>query len=164
MCGIAGIVGAGSSERSVQAMIDTLVHRGPDGCGVWSAKEFPVTLGHRRLAIVDLSPTGHQPMTHQNGRKTITYNGELYNTAELQNQLKTAGYQFRGTSDTEVLLSAFDHWGTDAFRRLNGMFALAIVDEDKGQLYLARDRCGQKPLFFTHGDNQFAFASEIKAL
>src|SRR5262245_14883390 len=177
MCGIAGYV-AGSDARPFAAFqagaLRTLAHRGPDDTG-WSIDgrsgtgDPPEGLGrwglfHRRLSILDLSPLGHQPMATPDGRYTITYNGEIYNYVELRQQLEREGVQFRSQSDTEVLLWAFVRWGPDCLTRLVGMFALAIVDRDRKQMFLARDFFGIKPLYFARPAGGFAFASEIKAL
>ncbi|HEY4283103.1 MAG TPA: asparagine synthase (glutamine-hydrolyzing) [Chthoniobacterales bacterium] len=165
MCGIAGLLeldGAPASASLTQRMIDMVRHRGPDGDAVWT--ENSVGLGHRRLAIIDLSPGGVQPMTSANGRYVITYNGELYNFRELRKELEAIGHTFRTRSDTEVLLAAFVQWNTEAFVRFNGMFALAIYDREERSLLLARDRFGVKPLYFAHAGSTFLFGSEIKAL
>jgi asparagine synthase (glutamine-hydrolysing) len=165
MCGIAGLLelnGAPAAAPLAQRMIDMLAHRGPDGDGVWA--EGPAGLAHRRLAIIDLSPGGAQPMASGNGRYMITYNGELYNFRELRRDLEALGHSFRSRSDTEVLLAAFVQWGTGAFVRLNGMFALAIYDRQERTLLLARDRFGVKPVYFAQTETTFLFGSEIKAL
>lgn len=171
MCGIAGIVGArnwtGREElvRRAQNMADRLSHRGPDDQGVWIDERRGVALSHRRLAVIDLSPLGHQPMTSRSGRYTIVFNGEIYNFGKLRLELTAANYAFRGRSDTEVLLAAMDCWGLrDAVERLIGMFAFAVWDRDEEALYLVRDRLGVKPLFFGKAAGQWAFASEISAI
>lgn len=153
MCGIAGIVdpaGRYSPEERrghLMAMTDAVRHRGPDGEGAWL--EGPVALGHRRLAIVDLSPTGAQPMISASGRYVITYNGEIYNHLELRAALSRPGVCWRGTSDTEVLLAGFEAWGIEgALERCVGMFAFALWDRHEKRLTLARDRFGEKPLYF----------------
>jgi len=165
MCGIAGIVdlnGETISPVILQRMTDAIAHRGPDGEGHWI--EGPVGFGHRRLAIIDLSPGGHQPMISADHRYVITYNGEIYNYREIRAELQAAGYWFRSHSDTEVLLHALAHWGTDALVRLNGMFALALWDRKKKQLLLARDRYGVKPLYVCQQGNRVMFSSEQKAI
>ncbi len=165
MCGIAGLInldGAPASLPLLQAMTDAIAHRGPDGEGHWI--EGPVGLGHRRLAIIDLSPLAHQPMVSIEHRYVLTYNGEIYNFRELRAELEAAGYWFRSQSDSEVLLAALSHWGPDALTRLNGMFAFALWDRKDRTLMLARDRYGIKPLYFAQQGGSFAFASEQKAL
>jgi asparagine synthase (glutamine-hydrolysing) len=167
MCGIAGLwrfSGARASAllADAQAMTAAIAYRGPDGDGHWSDAEAGIALGHRRLAIIDLSPTGQQPMASASGRFVITYNGELYNTGEIAAEL---AMPFRGTSDTEVLVEAIARFGIDgALQRANGLFAFAVFDREKRVLHLARDRLGIKPLYFTRQNGLFAFASELKAL
>jgi asparagine synthase (glutamine-hydrolysing) len=165
MCGIAGLLeldGAPASASVTQRMIDMVRHRGPDGDAVWT--ENSVGLGHRRLAIIDLSPGGAQPMVSSDGRYVITYNGELYNFREIRRELEALGHGFRTRSDTEVLLAAYRQWQTEAFLRFNGMFALAIYDRHDRSLLLARDRFGVKPLYYARAGSTFLFGSEIKAL
>jgi asparagine synthase (glutamine-hydrolysing) len=165
MCGIAGIVdltGETISPVILQRMTDAIAHRGPDGEGHWI--EGPVGFGHRRLAIIDLSPGGHQPMISADHRYVITYNGEIYNYREIRAELQAAGYWFRSQSDTEVLLHALAHWGADALVRLNGMFALALWDRKEKRLLLARDRYGVKPLYVAQQGHKVMFASEQKAI
>jgi len=167
MCGIAGVwrlAGASAEELAAQsrAMTDAIAYRGPDGDGHWSDPAVGVALGHRRLAIIDLTPTGLQPMTSADGRFVITYNGELYNRAEMAGELDRP---WRGTSDTEVLLEAIAAFGIDgALERANGLFAFAVFDRGTRTLHLARDRLGIKPLYWTRQNGTFAFASELKAL
>lgn len=164
MCGILGWIGAADpmdKERFGEAL-DLLAHRGPDDRGV---VEFPgALLGHRRLSIVDLSPTGHQPMVEAESGAAIVFNGEIYNHLELRAELEKLGHRFRGTSDTEVLLHALLHWGDAALGRLNGMWAFAFWDPCKRRLLLSRDRFGVKPLYYRIGREGLAFASEPKAL
>jgi asparagine synthase (glutamine-hydrolysing) len=165
MCGIAGFLnldGAPASPEMLQCMTDAIAHRGPDGEGHWI--EGGVGLGHRRLAIIDLSLLAHQPMVSVEHRFVLTYNGEIYNYRELRAELEAAGYWFRSRSDVEVLLSALQHWGTDALAKLNGMFAFALWDRKDRTLLLARDRYGVKPLYVARQGKRFAFASEQKAL
>jgi asparagine synthase (glutamine-hydrolysing) len=166
MCGIAGIVtsdGTPPNEGVIRRMADAVAHRGPDGDGIWIRPG--VGLGHRRLAIIDLSPAGSQPMSTQDGLFTIVYNGEVYNFQELREELVKLGSTFRSTSDTEVVLEAFRRWGKDCVKRLRGMFAFAIWDASQKRLFFARDRIGKKPLFYRILKNgSFAFASEIKSL
>ncbi len=167
MCGIAGIwrfAGAAADELAAQsrAMTDAIAYRGPDGDGHWSDPAVGLALGHRRLAIIDLTPTGLQPMTSHDGRIVLTYNGELYNRAEMAAELDRP---WRGTSDTEVLLEAIAAFGIDgALARANGLFAFAAFDRATRTLHLARDRLGIKPLYWTRQNATFAFASELKAL
>ena len=164
MCGIAGFIeldGAPASPALLQKMTDAIAHRGPDGEGHWL--ENNVGLGHRRLAIIDLSPLAHQPMVSVEHRYVLTYNGEIYNYRELRAELEAAGCWFRSQSDSEVLLAALSHWGTDALLKLNGMFAFALWDRKEKTLLLARDRYGVKPLYVAHQGSFFAFASEQKA-
>ncbi len=155
MCGIAGLIDPtlrGDPEgldRLATSMGDRLAHRGPDDAGTWVDARWGVGLGHRRLSIVDLSPLGHQPMASADGRYVITFNGEIYNFPALRDELEGRGHRFRGHSDTEVLLAAIDAWGLDgALRRANGMFALAVWDAETRTLHLARDRLGEKPLYY----------------
>ena len=165
MCGIAGIVnvnGRPVSNKVVQRMTRALAHRGPDGEGVWV--DACVGLGHRRLAILDLSPAGRQPMQSPEGRFVIVYNGEVYNFQNLRVELEAQGYTFHTRTDTEVVLKAYQAWGPACIHRLNGMFAFAIWDVREKELFLARDRYGVKPLYYYFRDGVLLFASEIKAL
>ena len=163
MCGFCGLYGTSSSDRlnrGVSRMVATIAHRGPDDEGVFIGDG--VALGHRRLSIIDLSATGAQPMSF--GSVTVVYNGESYNFSQLRSELKRLGRQFRGGSDTEVLLHAYHAWGLDGLARLEGIFSFALWDSDRRRLVLMRDRLGIKPLFYAwHGD-QLAFGSEIKAV
>lgn len=162
MCGIFGFVGH-LPRQLAQHCTETLAHRGPDGEGLW--QQDGITLGHRRLAILDTSNAGHQPMVSQGGRFVLTYNGELYNYLELRRELETMGTRFCTASDTEVLLAGFQVWGPKCLARFNGMWALGIWDRHDERLFLARDRFGKKPLFFTRlAGGSVAFASEMKAL
>jgi asparagine synthase (glutamine-hydrolysing) len=165
MCGIAGIVlldGAPVSPAVLQRMTDAVAHRGPDGEGHWI--EGNVGLGHRRLAIIDLSPAGHQPMISSDHRYVLSYNGEVYNFRELRAELEARGYWFRSKTDSEVVLNALAEWGLAALDRFNGMFALALWDRKERVLTLARDRYGIKPLYYAQQQDRFAFGSEQKAL
>jgi len=168
MCGILGFLGTRIARRSFEASLDRLRHRGPDSAGIWEDPGRDVRLGHRRLAIIDLSPTGAQPMEDPSGRWVIVFNGEIYNFQDLRPELEGLGSRFRGSSDTEVLLEAYKHWGQNLLQRLNGMFAFAIYDKGTPQvpptLFLARDRAGKKPLYYVHSGTSFRFASELKAL
>jgi asparagine synthase (glutamine-hydrolysing) len=165
MCGIAGILnldGAPASPVLLRKMTDAIAHRGPDGEGHYT--DGNAGLGHRRLAIIDLSPAGHQPMLTRDGRYAISYNGEIYNFQELRAELESLGYPFRSRTDSEVVLNAYAEWGERALDRFNGMFALAIWDKRERALFLARDRYGIKPLYYTRQGNVFLFGSEIKAI
>nr|WP_287411749.1 asparagine synthase (glutamine-hydrolyzing) [Pseudodesulfovibrio sp.] len=165
MCGICGLLNF-SSERpdaaTLRAMTDAIRHRGPDGEGFYI--DGPVGFGHRRLAIIDLSEAAAQPMVSEDGRYVLTYNGEVYNFQELRKELRDLGYGFRSTSDTEVILIAYQHWGKACVERFNGMFAFAIWDTRKQELFLARDRYGIKPLYYAFFGNTFLFGSEQKAI
>lgn len=165
MCGIAGIInldGAPVSPVLLKRMTDAIAHRGPDGEGQWI--EGSVGIGHRRLAIIDLSPAGHQPMISADHRYVLSYNGEVYNYQELRLELEARGYWFRSKSDSEVVLNAFAEWGADALLRFNGMFGLALWDRKEKSLLLARDRYGVKPLYYARQGKRFAFGSEQKAI
>jgi asparagine synthase (glutamine-hydrolysing) len=145
-------------------MRDTIAHRGPDGAGIWSAPDHSVVLGHRRLAILDLSPTGAQPMENSRGTSVVVFNGEIYNHEELRRELAAGGARFAGRSDTEVLLATYDAWGERCVERLRGMFAFAIYDQTRQVLFMARDRAGEKPLYWARHRDGLVFASELKAL
>lgn len=165
MCGVAGIVnytGASVAPPVLQAMTDAIAHRGPDGEGHWI--EGGIGLGHRRLAIIDLSPLAHQPMMSHDNRYVLSYNGEIYNYRELRTELEGMGYPFRSQSDSEVLLVAWSAWGVKALDRLNGMFAFAIWDRTDKTLILARDRYGIKPLYIAETQRGLVFGSEQKAI
>jgi asparagine synthase (glutamine-hydrolysing) len=164
MCGIAGLFNSCGSriDRAViKRMTDAISHRGPDDEGFYIKNNF--AMGHRRLSIIDLSGSGHQPMTFENSGLWIVYNGEIYNYIELRKELESAGFKFRTRSDTEVLLASYMHWGVNAFQRFNGMWAIAIYDEKRRSLLLCRDRYGIKPLYYYHRNGYFGFASEYKA-
>jgi len=166
MCGIAAVVNWGDVE-SLQLMIKRQEHRGPDDGGVWHstlADGSWVGLGSRRLSILDLSNAGHMPMQNQDGSVVVTYNGEIYNYPELREELESKGYRFRSRSDTEALLYLYEQDGVDCVRRLNGMFAFAIWDQARQQMFVARDHFGIKPLYFTVRGHRVAFASEAKSL
>jgi len=171
MCGIAGILDPRGGMRSDElldvatTMVDTLSHRGPDDGGAWADESAGVALASRRLAVVDLSHEGHQPMTSADGRWTITFNGEIYNHLGLRKRLEAEGARFRGHSDTEVLLTALLHWGlARTLSLLNGMYAIAAWDSDHRTLSLIRDRLGEKPLYYGMVDGALIFGSELKAL
>ena len=165
MCGIAGMVGldgAAISPAVLKRMTEAIAHRGPDGEGQWI--EGGVALGHRRLAIIDLTPAGQQPMVSADHRYVLTFNGEIYNFLELKAELETRGYWFRSRTDSEVVLNALAEWGAKALDRFNGMFALALWDRRERKLLLARDRYGIKPLYYAQQGHVFAFGSEQKAI
>jgi asparagine synthase (glutamine-hydrolysing) len=167
MCGIGGFLASRPApkpelEARLWAMVAALRHRGPDDEGVWT--DGRAGLAHARLSIIDLSPLAHQPMASADGAVWISYNGEIYNFAEIRRDLEAAGYAFRSRSDTEVIVNGWHAWGAGIFSRLNGMFALALWDGRSRRLVLARDRLGKKPLYYTRTPARFAFASEIKAL
>jgi len=165
MCGIAGIFNLNGEPVSpvfLRGMTDALAHRGPNGEGYY-IDNF-VGLGHRRLAILDLSPAGHQPMQTPDGQIVVTYNGEIYNFQELRLELEARGYAFRSRTDTEVLLYAYAEWGLEMVPRLNGIFAAAFWDRRRQELILLRDRFGAKPLYYTIQGHVFLFGSEVKAL
>jgi asparagine synthase (glutamine-hydrolysing) len=168
MCGISGIVtnGGAFGRELLEAMNERLRHRGPDDGGVWlgGVGDVHVGLGARRLSVIDPSPRGHMPMTSADGRFTITYNGEVYNFGGLRRELESLGRPFRSDTDTEVVLNAYAEWGPESLHRLNGMFAFAVWDAREGELFVARDRLGKKPLHYTESCGRFAFASEMKAL
>lgn len=161
MCGIFGYIG-NIHEQIAARCLHTLTHRGPDGYGLWHQDN--ITLGHRRLSILDLSESGRQPMSYANGRYWITFNGEIYNFIEIRSELKKKGYTFESDSDTEVILAAYIEWGPDCCLKFNGMWAFAIWDDVEKRLFLSRDRFGKKPLFYAFLRNNFAFASEMKAI
>lgn len=163
MCGIAGFVGAGD-RSDIERMAGALAHRGPDGEGFHIDAKAAVFLGHRRLAVVDLA-TGDQPMWSADGQVGVVFNGEIYNHVELRAQLQAKGHQFQTDhSDTEVLIHGYREWGEELPRRLNGMFAFAVYDRPRRRLFLARDRFGEKPLYYTQQKGVFGFASELTAL
>lgn len=164
MCGIAGYLNLNArpaSEIILKKMTDKIRHRGPDGEGQFV--DGALALGHRRLAIIDLSPLGHQPMASRDSRYVISYNGEIYNFKEIRLELEANGHQFKSKTDTEVILNAYIQWGAGAVSRFNGMFGFAIWDKVEKKLFLARDRYGIKPLYYVQRDNLFLFASENKA-
>jgi asparagine synthase (glutamine-hydrolysing) len=161
MCGIFGHIGY-IEQSKVKHCTNTLTHRGPDSFGIYHKDEF--TFGHRRLAILDLSESGQQPMPYLKERYWTVFNGEIYNFLEIKKKLETFGYKFYTQSDTEVVLAAYDKWQEKCLNKFNGMWALAIYDTKKKELFISRDRFGKKPLFYTKYNNSFAFASEMKAL
>jgi asparagine synthase (glutamine-hydrolysing) len=165
MCGIAGVMhfdGAAVCPDLVAAMTRTIAHRGPDGDGYYI--DNPVGLGHRRLAIIDLSPAGKQPMANEDGSIWVTYNGEIYNFQEIRQELARRGHFFRSATDSEVIVHAYEEWGVDCLARFNGMFAFALWDGRRRRLWLARDRLGIKPLFYACLPDRLLFGSEMKAI
>jgi asparagine synthase (glutamine-hydrolysing) len=171
MCGIAGFLDRSNgavAERfheCVAAMTIAISHRGPDDTGAWIDVPSGIALGHRRLSILDLSAEGHQPMQSAGGGFVVVFNGEIYNFQELRRELEHLGHRFRGHSDTEIMLAAFDQWGLEAsLRRFNGMFAFALWDRRNRILHLSRDRMGKKPLYYGWAGDTFLFGSELKAL
>lgn len=166
MCGIIGILYRQipkENKRDIKIALNLLHHRGPDDKGIWTDNRH-IQLGHTRLSILDLSPLGHQPMCHQNQKYWITFNGEIYNYVELREELVNLGHHFISKTDTEVILAAYSQWGTSCLEKLRGMFAFAIWDTDRETLFLARDRTGEKPLYYYYDQETFYFASELKAL
>lgn len=169
MCGIAGIVEYSPSQPTIseallKRMSDAIAHRGPDDDGQWMSPNRKAGLAFRRLAIIDLSANGHQPMTTPDGRFTIVFNGEVYNHRALRNELEAKGYQYRSQSDTETILYGFAEWGAEVLQKMVGMWGLAIWDDQKQELFCARDRIGIKPLYYTLQGGRFLFGSEIKAM
>ncbi len=165
MCGICGIYnlkGEPVSSVYLRQMTEAIAHRGPDGEGMFT--DGAVGLGHRRLAVIDLSPAGHQPMLTSDGRYALTCNGEIYNFQELRLVLESLGHQFRSRTDAEVVLHAYAEWGQKCVERFNGMFAFAVWDKGRHELFLARDRYGMKPLYYAFCGDCFLFASEQKAI
>ncbi|MEP7109021.1 MAG: asparagine synthase (glutamine-hydrolyzing), partial [Ferruginibacter sp.] len=177
MCGIAGIITSNNllvSEERIKKMINSIAHRGPDGEGYWINADGNVGLGHRRLAIIDLTRDAAQPMQLVPGvspslagndqRYTITCNGEIYNYIEIKEELYKKGYRFNSHSDTEIILAAYDYWKKDCLLHFDGMFSLAIWDNKEKNLFAARDRFGEKPFYYYLDKDQFVFGSEMKAL
>ena len=171
MCGLTGFLNRTRDQSAeqmrdiLQRMTTTLVHRGPDDTGLWCDPESGMGLGFQRLAIVDLSPAGHQPMKSSCGRFVIVFNGEIYNHPELRSELVALGHSFRGNSDTEVLVEGFAEWGIEpTILRSLGMFAIAVWDTRQRELTLVRDRLGKKPLYYGQFGSSLIFGSETKAL
>lgn len=169
MCGICGVYSFGQNrppvdEEYVQTMRDLIAHRGPDDAGVYLSPNGKVGLANRRLSIIDLSAAGRQPMCNEDGSVWIAYNGEVYNFADYRAELEAAGHTFRSNTDTEVTIHLYEEYGHDVVHKLRGMFAFAIWDERKNELFFARDRIGVKPLYYTLHDGRFIFASEIKSI
>src|SRR5689334_9049207 len=168
MCGIAGLVSL-EPQTLIGPMLASIEHRGRDDEGVWVSDVIDdsgntACLGHRRLAIIDPTPAGHEPMLSPDGRFVLTFNGEIYNYRELRDELRPRGHQFKTDCDAEVLLAAIAEWGWDSVSRLNGMFAFAVWDNRERTLTLVRDHVGIKPLYYAVVDGSFIFGSEIKAI
>ncbi len=171
MCGIAGFLSFKPNQtRDLlqpigEKMSDALIHRGPDDSGIWTDEENMILLAHRRLSILDLSPSGHQPMFFPGGRYVLIFNGEIYNCLEIREELKKLSFQFKGHSDTEAMLAAFETWGVvESLKKFIGMFAAALWDKKEKELFLIRDRMGKKPLYYGFMGDTFLFGSELKAL
>ena len=167
MCGIAGIIkfnGSSISTNEIDAITDSLSHRGPDGRGTWFNEDKSLALGHRRLSILDLTVAGHQPMVSEDESVILVLNGEIYNFIEIKDELKVKGYHFKSDTDTEVVLMAYQEWGLKMLNKFNGMWAMAIYDVKTNTLTLSRDRFGIKPLYYFFDGDEFVFASEVQAL
>ncbi|QQS66440.1 MAG: asparagine synthase (glutamine-hydrolyzing) [Chlorobiota bacterium] len=165
MCGFVGIVSKNIiDDKNLLAMRDTLTHRGPDSCGVYISPNHRVGLGFRRLSIIDLTEAGSQPMSTIDGDLTIVFNGEVYNYSSIKQELLSLGYSFNSQSDSEVVLYSYKQWGADCLQKFQGMFAFAIYDLQKNNLFIARDRLGIKPLYYFHDYNNFVFGSELKSI
>lgn len=166
MCGLVGVASRRpqSSREWLARAGQEIQHRGPDDSGEWWSANQKVGLAHRRLSIIDLSSSGHQPMLDANGTLAIVFNGEIYNYLDLKNELSDLGFQFQSSGDTEVILAAYQAWGADCLSRFHGMFAFALFDAGRQRLFMARDRAGEKPLFYHHTSDAIHFASELKAL
>ena len=171
MCGIFGIISRNARvpREVLERATQSLAHRGPDDSGTVilqgsAGEDFEVGLGNRRLAILDLSPLGHQPMNDPATGNWIVYNGEVYNFREVRSKLERVGLQFSSGSDTEVILKAYAHWGEQCLAEFRGMFAFAIWDAHRRRLFTARDPMGIKPLYFHHSDRYFMFSSEVRSL
>ncbi len=168
MCGIAGILDYSRqsliTSELLRSMSDVIQHRGPDDEGQFISEDRRVGFAFRRLAIIDLSPNGHQPMTTSDGRYTIQFNGEIYNHRTIRAELEKRGYVYHSQTDTETILYGYVEWGVEILQKMNGMWGLAIWDNVKKELFIARDRIGVKPLYFTHQQSRFVFASEIKSI
>jgi asparagine synthase (glutamine-hydrolysing) len=167
MCGIVGFQTSRNFDRlknSLPEATSKLIHRGPNDSGLFFDEKFGLGLGHRRLSVIDLSQAGHQPMAEDEARVRVVYNGEVYNFKKIRKRLNELGHVFNSDTDTEVVLKSYIQWGTDCLKRFRGMFSLAIWDENKQSLFLARDRLGIKPLFYHHTSESLFFASELKAL
>ena len=169
MCGICGVLTTNRTQVSrerLERMADSIRHRGPDDSGVWIGGSAGLTVGlaHRRLSIIDLSTAGHQPMTNEDGSMWLTYNGEVYNHADLRAELEPAGHTYHSHTDSETIIHAFEEWGDRAVERFRGMFAFALWDQARRRLVLVRDRLGIKPLYYAETPEGLVFASEVKAI
>jgi asparagine synthase (glutamine-hydrolysing) len=166
MCGIVGQIDLREQVEfdRFKRMRDTLIHRGPDGEGIYVSRDGHAALGHRRLSIIDLSERGRQPLRNEDGTRHLVHNGEIYNYRALRRILEDRGHRFRSQTDSEVILHGYEEWGTDVLSRLEGMFAFAILDERTQTLFAARDRFGIKPFYYYRGNGMFAFASELKGI
>ena len=169
MCGVAGFhridrVSITNYDALLTSMQQSIAHRGPDGEGIWFDESRGIGLAHRRLAIIDISSAGKQPMITPDGSVIISFNGEIYNHATLRKQLEQRGYRYSSNTDTETILYAYQEWGIDFLDKLDGDFAIALYDLKKDELFLVRDRIGVLPLYFSIQDGILSFASEIKAL
>jgi len=166
MCGILGLASKETilDQDEVRYLRDLMIHRGPDNGGSWLSEDKKIALGHRRLAIIDLNEESNQPMKFLNEELIIVFNGEIYNFEELRGELRALGYNFKTYSDTEVILIAYKEWGADCVKRLNGMFAFSILNKKNNELFLARDRAGEKPLFYSLDSESFIFSSELKPI
>ena len=165
MCGIAGIINFITEpvfETSIKKMTDSIAHRGPDGEGMFVDEN--IGFGHRRLAILDLSVAGKQPMFSDDARYVITYNGEVYNFKTIRGELAGLGHQFRSNTDSEVILKSYIEWGEKCVHKFNGMFAFAILDRHSKDVFIARDRYGIKPFYYYQDSERFVFGSEVKAI
>ena len=166
MCRVAGMINPAlptdAIEQIVTQMCDLQKHGGPDDWGIHSCSEDNLVIGNRRLALIDLTVSGHQPMQYQN-RYHITYNGEIYNYNLLKEELTKLGHHFKTYTDTEVIIAAFAQWNTQSFAKFNGMFAFALLDDKEKMLYLVRDIAGMKPLYYSTVSGTLTFASEMRA-
>lgn len=163
MCRLAGFIDPDLTQTDLIRMRDSMIHGGPDDAGMYIDTDYHIFFGHRRLSIIDLSEGGHQPKSNPTSTVHLVYNGEIYNYKDLRKELMSLGKSFQTQSDTEVILHAYDQWGTDCFSRLNGMFTLAIWDQRRKKMILARDHAGIKPLYYSVQGDRLYFASEVKA-
>ena len=161
MCGIAGIIGVKENKQTLESMIHSIKHRGPDDSGIFS--EAGIGLGHRRLSIIDLSKSGRNPMFNSDGSLVIVYNGEVFNYLEIKNEIGSR-YNFQTDTDTEVVLAAYQIWGKECLQKFIGMYSFSIWNKKKRKLFAARDRLGIKPFYYYKNKKKFIFASEIKSL
>src|SRR6056300_149623 len=166
MCGIIGIASKSFNNKDVFfKALSSMKHRGPDSSNVWASKEIKnIFLGHNRLSIIDLTNNSSQPMIDQSGNFVIIFNGEIYNYKSIKAELSKKGIPFKTNGDTEVLLEAYKYWGKNCLEKLVGMFVFAIYDLKKERIFIARDRAGEKPLYYYHNASEFMFSSELKGL